>query len=52
MSEGRDTIVVMCNHERLVCPNHEGAFDCHSFCSICEGFQEYCPNGCEVETYE
>lgn len=23
------------------CPRHEGAFDCHSFCNICEGEQEY-----------
>lgn len=23
------------------CPNHGGNFDCHSFCRICEGFQEY-----------
>ncbi len=41
-----------CTHEHLVCPNHEGAFDCHSFCRICEGFQEYCPEGCEVEDFE
>lgn len=25
------------------CPNHEGAFDCTPFCSICEGNQEYEP---------
>jgi hypothetical protein len=23
------------------CPRHEGAFDCHSFCRMCEGEQEY-----------
>jgi hypothetical protein len=23
------------------CPNHDGAFDCTPFCSICEGEQEY-----------
>ena len=22
------------------CPNHEGAFDCNPFCSLCEGDQE------------
>lgn len=42
-------MVVMCNHERLECPNHEGSFDCHSFCSTCEGNQEYCPSGCEMQ---
>jgi hypothetical protein len=35
-------------HETVECPNHEGNFDCHSFCSLCEGFQEYCPI-CEGE---
>jgi hypothetical protein len=25
------------------CPNHGGNYDCNSFCSICEGFQEYTP---------
>ncbi len=41
-----------CRHERIECPNHEGAFDCNSFCRICEGFYEYCPEGCEVEDFE
>jgi hypothetical protein len=36
-----------CYHDRVECPKHEGAFDCNSFCSTCEGMQEYCPNGCE-----
>lgn len=26
--------------EILECPNHEGAFDCNSFCALCEGEQE------------
>lgn len=37
-----------CDHLHLVCPEHNGAFDCNSFCSTCEGNQEYCPNGCEM----
>lgn len=37
----------VCKHEQVECPNHEGGFDCHSFCATCEGFQEYCPEGCE-----
>jgi hypothetical protein len=37
-----------CTHEHLECPNHNGSFDCHSFCSTCEGNQEYCPQGCEM----
>jgi hypothetical protein len=52
MSVANDTMDVMCNHEHLVCPEHEGEFDCHSFCPTCEGFQEYCPEGCEVESFE
>lgn len=24
----------------MECPNHEGAFDCTPFCSVCEGEQE------------
>jgi hypothetical protein len=36
-----------CDHEKLECPNHEGALDCTPFCLICEGEQEYCPAGCE-----
>ena len=27
------------------CPNHVGNFDCNPFCRICEGKQEYEPNG-------
>jgi hypothetical protein len=38
----------LCDHERLECPNHGGGFDCHPFCSTCEGNQEYCPKGCEM----
>ena len=47
MSEGSSIMDTMrCDHEHIVCPNHEGSFDCHSFCSICEGNQEFCPEGC------
>jgi len=31
----------MNNHTKIVCPNHEGNFDCTPFCRICEGEQEY-----------
>ena len=24
----------------IVCPNHDGAFDCNPFCKLCEGNQE------------
>ena len=33
---------LMCNHTKLVCPAHEGSFDCTPFCKICEGNCEYC----------
>lgn len=39
----------MCDHEHLECPN---GLDCHSFCSICEGNGEYCPDGCEMQYNE
>jgi hypothetical protein len=26
---------------QLVCPRHEGGFDCNPFCDVCEGDQEY-----------
>lgn len=29
--------------ETMECPNHEGAFDCTPFCSVCEGEQEVTP---------
>jgi hypothetical protein len=45
-----DTMI--CTHEHLECPNHEGSFDCNSFCSICEGNGEYCPDGCEMQYNE
>lgn len=35
-----------CKHKLIECPNHEGGFDCASFCELCEGFQEYCQEGC------
>lgn len=25
----------------MICPNHEGSYDCTPFCSLCEGRQEY-----------
>jgi len=25
----------------IVCPKHEGAYDCTPFCEVCEGEQEY-----------
>ena len=28
----------------LVCPEHDGAFDCNPFCYICEGEQEFSLN--------
>lgn len=37
-----------CDHKHLDCPKHEGSFDCLSFCEICEGNQEYCPEGCQM----
>lgn len=27
----------------IECPNHEGNYDCNSFCRLCEGYQEYTP---------
>ncbi len=32
-----------CEHDKAVCPIHEGSFDCTPFCRICEGNQEICP---------
>jgi len=32
----------------MVCPNHEGGFDCTSFCRLCEGEQEFNPNDLTV----
>ena len=37
---------MLCDHEHLECPN---GLDCNSFCPICEGNGEYCPNGCEMQ---
>jgi len=34
---------------RTDCPKHEGNYDCHSFCDICEGNQDYCPTHDEWE---
>jgi hypothetical protein len=41
-----------CTHEKIECAEHEGNFDCNPFCRKCEGFQEYCPEGCENEEVE
>lgn len=30
----------------VVCPRHEGSFDCTPFCDLCEGEQEYNPEQC------
>lgn len=27
-------------NETIECPNHNGSFDCNSFCNLCEGNQE------------
>ena len=42
---------MICEHEHLICPKHEGAFDCTSFCDICEGDCEYCPT-CDEYAHE
>lgn len=34
----------------VVCPRHEGAFDCTPFCDLCEGNQEYNPEQCTEPT--
>lgn len=33
----------MCSLTKVVCPEHEGAFDCNPFCALCEGEQEFYP---------
>jgi len=38
-----------CECDRVECPKHHGSFDCHSFCDICEGNQDYCPTHDEWE---
>jgi hypothetical protein len=38
-----------CECDKVECPVHDGGFDCHSFCRICEGNQEYCPTHDEWE---
>jgi hypothetical protein len=32
-----------CEHDKLVCPAHQGSFDCTPFCKVCEGNCEFCP---------
>ena len=34
--------MINCYHQKTVCPNHEGGFDCNPFCAKCEGEQEFC----------
>lgn len=31
--------------DKMPCPNHDGEFDCHPFCRVCEGQQEYTYTG-------
>lgn len=35
-------MMTLCHHQKTICPNHNGSFDCTPFCSICEGEQEFC----------
>ena len=39
-----DGLVSVCGHSVVICPNSDDGspFDCHSFCSLCEGFGEFC----------
>lgn len=39
-----------CNHDKTVCPEHDGGYDCTPFCRTCEGEQEYCPQCDPIET--
>lgn len=32
-----------CDCDKVVCPAHQGSFDCNPFCKICEGNTEFCP---------
>jgi hypothetical protein len=41
-----------CYHQKTVCPNHEGSFDCNPFCAKCEGEQEFCAPCDEKEQFE
>lgn len=41
----------MCSLTKVVCPEHEGAFDCNPFCATCEGEQEFYPP-CTTEQEE
>ena len=49
MKKGRKKIMSDCDCKKVECPKHHGSFDCHSFCDICEGNQEYCPEHDEWE---
>jgi hypothetical protein len=41
-----------CWHEKTVCPEHKGSFDCNPFCAKCEGEQEFCFPCDEKEQFE
>jgi len=41
-----------CECDKVVCPKHDGSFDCTPFCDICEGNQEYCATHDEWEAYQ
>lgn len=49
MKKKQKKIMSDCECDRVECPIHEGSFDCHSFCEICEGNQDYCPTHDEWE---
>ena len=34
------TLTIDTMNESIVCPNHNGSFDCNPFCRLCEGNQE------------
>jgi len=38
-----------CDCDKVVCPKHDGSFDCTPFCDICEGNQDYCTSCDEWE---
>jgi len=33
----------------VICPNHEGNFDCTPFCALCEGDQEFYSNEIQAD---
>lgn len=38
---GDDGLSHRTEYLQVECPNHDGHFDCTSFCSLCEGEQYY-----------